>query len=74
MVYKGESTESLPAGSIPMDACQLIQDAIANDPQVGLVLEIAKRARDAEEYNIPTELEDSSEVVAIPTEQQYPTS
>ena len=55
-----------------MNATQLIADALKNDEQVSLVLEIARRARNLEERDFPVDLTSSAEVVAaIPTEQQY---
>ncbi len=53
---------------------QLMEKGLTENPDVSLVLEIARRARETEERDLAIEIKDYSEVAAIPTEQQYATS
>lgn len=55
-----------------MDAEQIVKDAIATNPDVRLVLEMAARAREAESKEPPRSIGMSTEVAALPTTSQYP--
>ncbi len=49
-----------------------IQKAINDNPEVRLVLEIAERARDAEDKAAPVDFTPKNEVVTVPNNQQFP--
>jgi|HubBroStandDraft_6_1064221.scaffolds.fasta_scaffold2330911_1 hypothetical protein len=51
-------------------AQQIVQQALKDDPEVRLVLEIAARAREAEARELPREVGSATEVVAIPLHSQ----
>ncbi len=53
-----------------MDADQIIKDALEANPDVRLVLEIARRAREADSKEPPRELGASTDVRAIPINPQ----
>lgn len=53
---------------------QIIQNAVDENPEVRLILEIAARAREAESKEAPRDFGSSSEVTTIPTNPQYPVS
>jgi hypothetical protein len=53
-----------------MRAAQMIKDALEDNPDILLVLEIAMRARELESREPPRELSASTEVAAIPTNPQ----
>lgn len=54
-----------------MKTNQIIRDAVAEHPEIRLILEIAARARETEAREQPRELGLATEVVAIPTHTQY---
>jgi len=53
-----------------MEAQQMVQHAMRDNPEIQIVLEIAARARDAEAMASPQQLGTATEVVAIPTSSQ----
>ena len=53
-----------------MSAAQQVKDALDDNPDVSLVLEIAVRARELESKEPPREIGTSTEVVATPTNPQ----
>lgn len=50
---------------------ELIQDALSDNPELRVVLEIAARARAAEARELPREIGMATEVVAIPISSPY---
>ena len=53
-----------------MNAEQVIKNALDKNPDIRLVLEIAKRAREAESKVPPRNMEIATETVAVPTNSQ----
>ncbi len=53
-----------------MSARKTVKKAIADNPEIRIVLEIAGRAREAEAKELPRELSVTTEVAALPTNQQ----
>lgn len=53
-----------------MNAAEMIEKALKENPDVRLVLDIAVRARETEAKELPREIGVSTEVVAIPTHLQ----
>ena len=54
-----------------MNATQLIDMAFKENPEILVVLEIARRARETEDRELPREIVGSTEVAVIPTDSQY---
>ena len=76
-MYKQESPESagteLTSKNIERDAMntsQIIKDALNNNDEVRLVLEIAARAREVEARELPREITPSADAIAIPIHPQ----
>jgi len=55
-----------------MKTSKIIRDAVAENPEIRLILEIAARARDAEDKTPPVDFTPKNEVVTIPNNQQVP--
>jgi hypothetical protein len=53
-----------------MEANRIIENALKNNDEIRLVLEIAARARENEGRTPPMELTPSSEVAALPNQRQ----
>lgn len=53
-----------------MNAAEMIEKAVKENPDVRLVLDIAARARDTEARELPREIGAATEVVAIPVNPQ----
>lgn len=53
-----------------IDAPQPVLEAFKNNPETKLILEIAARARDLRSKEPPIEITASTDVVAIPSQQQ----
>ena len=53
-----------------MSAEQVIKNALEENPDIRLVLEIAARARDAESKEPPQNIGIATDIVAIPTNSQ----
>ena len=49
---------------------QILSSSIKQHPEVSLVLEIAKRAREIEERELPREVFDESNTIGIPAHSQ----
>jgi hypothetical protein len=58
----------------PMDVSAAVQKVLEENPEVRLVLEIAARARDVESRDPPRYIGIATDVIAIPTNSQYPVS
>lgn len=54
----------------PMNATQLIDKALKENPEVLVVLDIAARARQTENRELPREIGVSTDVAVIPTDSQ----
>jgi hypothetical protein len=79
MVYKESSAPqpaSLKTGKevSAMNATQIIKEALSNNDEVRLVLEITAHAREMEARVMPQEIGASTEVIAIPCNPQVPVS
>lgn len=57
-----------------MDPKELVRNALRENPDVRLVLDVAARAKDMEAREQPREIGGSTEVVAIPCNPQIPVS
>jgi hypothetical protein len=57
-----------------MNAAEMVDKALKDNPEVRLVLEIAARARETESREFPREISGSTEVAAIPCNPQIPVS
>jgi hypothetical protein len=57
---------------LSMDAARTLQSRLKQNPEVLLVLEIAKRARASEAAEPPREIGSTTDVVALPTNSQCP--
>ena len=57
-----------------MDTKRVVEKALAENPEINLVLDIAARARAIEATELPREIGASTEVVAIPCNPQIPVS
>ena len=55
-----------------MNADQIIRKALEDNPEIRLVLEIAARARDAEDKTAPADFSPKGETVTVPNHQQFP--
>lgn len=55
-----------------VNAAQMVEKVLKENPDVRLVLEIAARAREAEARELPQEIGASTEVAAIPCHPQIP--
>jgi len=55
-----------------MDVVQVIENAISANPDVGLVLEIATRAREAESKEPPRQIGVATDTAAVPANSQCP--
>lgn len=53
-----------------MNAAEVIERAVKENPDVQLVLDLATRARETEARELPREIGVATEVVAIPTNSQ----
>jgi hypothetical protein len=53
-----------------MNATQLIDEALKENPDILVVLDIALRARETENRELPREIAISTEVAVIPTDSQ----
>jgi hypothetical protein len=53
-----------------MNAAEMVQKAVDENPDIEAVLQIALRARETEARDLPREISVTSEVVAIPTNSQ----
>ncbi len=53
-----------------MKAEEIVQRAVEENPEIGTVLDIAARARDAESRELPREIGVATEVAAIPNNPQ----
>jgi hypothetical protein len=51
---------------------QIVQQTLKENPEIRLVLEIAARARDAEDKTPPVDFTPKNEVIAVPNNQQFP--
>lgn len=63
--------KSVGMGAIPMNnITQLVKDALNGNDEIRLVLDVATRARETEDRELPREINVSTDVIAIPLQTQ----
>jgi hypothetical protein len=72
--WTGGFLRLITRGEKVMDAAEMIEKGLKENPEVRLVLDIAARARETEARELPREIVASTEVVAIPFNPQIPVS
>lgn len=69
---KIQTPKSKPREKASMNVETIIQKGLAENPQIQLVLDIAQRARELEFREPPRNIGMATDVVATPTNSQYP--